>query len=130
MNDVKRMALFDKLYKQLPKINCKGLCSESCGPIAASEFEVKRLEIAANHPLSVDDELTCSMLKDKRCSVYEHRPMVCRLFGLVKKMICEHGCVPERRLTDPEVDRFMSKAAQLGGNIRVSKTPKGEDYVP
>lgn len=124
------MALFDKLYKQLPSISCKGLCSESCGPIAASEFEIKRLELAAKHPLKVDDELTCSMLKEHRCSVYEHRPMVCRLFGLVKQMPCPHGCSPERRLTDPEVHRFMTKATELGGNLRVSQTPKGEDYVP
>lgn len=130
MNDIKRMALFDKLYKQIPTIACKGLCAEACGPIAATEFEVKRLEMAANHPLTVDAELTCSMLKEHRCTVYEHRPMVCRLFGLVKQMPCPHGCTPERRLTDPEANRFMSKALDLGGNYRVSQTPEGENYVP
>lgn len=130
MNDVKRMALFDKLYRQVPKIECKGLCSESCGPIAASEFEVKRLEMAANRPLTVDAELTCSMLVEKRCSVYEHRPLVCRLFGLTKAMRCEHGCATERRMTDAEAYHLMNKAQQLGGPTRVSKTPKGDNYVP
>ena len=121
MNDTRRAELFDKLYRSLPTIHCKGLCYDNCGPIAASEFEIRRLEQAANAPLTIDDNLTCSMLKENRCSVYAYRPLVCRLFGLVKQMKCEHGCTPSRRLTEPEAFRLLSKAAEIGGPTCASK---------
>src|SRR2546429_6087610 len=36
-----------------------------------------------------------SMLRNGRCTVYEVRPMICRLWGMVEGMQCPHGCVPE-----------------------------------
>jgi Fe-S-cluster containining protein len=34
----------------------------------------------------------CPALVDGRCSVYEDRPLICRLWGAVESMPCVHGC--------------------------------------
>ncbi len=80
----------DWLYSLLPELECKGLCSESCRHIACSKTEYERLG-----SLTMDAEGYCSFLKDGRCSVYENRPMICRLWGIDETMQCPHGCIPE-----------------------------------
>jgi Fe-S-cluster containining protein len=88
-----------KMYENLPKIECKGLCHTNCSVIPFSEYEYNRQE---THPPKVD-KMRCGYLTpENRCSIYEKRPLTCRLFGLVKKMQCHHGCVPERFLTEQE----------------------------
>jgi len=37
-----------------------------------------------------------------KCKGYEGRPRICRLFGMVEKMKCPHGCEPSRWITDEE----------------------------
>lgn len=113
----------DKIYKKLPKLNCKGLCQQSCSLIKVGELERKRvaqhlgsdpfipsenfLEVLAASPF---DQWKCSLLKDGKCSIYRIRPLICRLFGLVEKMKCPFGCVPDRWLTDSEAKKMMEKA--------------------
>lgn len=36
-------ARFDDLYAQVPDAGCKGLCQESCGPLAMHPFERARV---------------------------------------------------------------------------------------
>ncbi len=77
----------------VPSANCKGLCAESCGPIVPSFAEDMR--IMERHNVSIDFDkttLTCSLLKDGKCSIYEDRPLLCRLWGVVEKMPCVFGC--------------------------------------
>lgn len=59
--------------------------------------------------------LTCPMLKNKQCSVYPVRPMICRIWGLVRKLRCPHGCEPDRWLTDEEARQFINQSLFLGG---------------
>lgn len=108
------------LYSQLPAIDCKGLCHDSCTAIDASQLE---RDVLAEHgvtlpdttPLAVIDRYqatghidTCPALSPfGRCTVYEVRPFVCRAFGAVshrnvpaavrfaQAMMCQHGCEPE-----------------------------------
>jgi len=104
-------AKLDALYARLPKLDCKGLCYECCGPIKMSAFEAERIwqrtgfniQKAINARLSVliaggkKELATCPLLdlKTKRCSVYDIRPWVCRLWGNIKGMMCPHGCRPK-----------------------------------
>jgi Fe-S-cluster containining protein len=122
MNRKKRQKIERKLeefYKSLPTVNCKGLCQESCGPIAMTEFEYDRLMEKAKNPLTIsDDDGTCSMLKDGRCSVYEVRPLICRLWGLTKEMECPHGCVPTRWISRAEGFELLTKAHELTESYR------------
>lgn len=100
----------------LPKLHCKGLCHQSCGPIAMSRAEYNTLRDIVGEKLQCEfwgdmamvtnfdrTTLACPLLTvDKRCSVYEHRPMLCRIWGMVKAMKCPFGCRPSRWLSDAE----------------------------
>ena len=108
----------DQLYSRLPKINCRKLCQESCGPILMTKPEwdrvLKKMGLKTDAKLPLNPDLTCPMLKNGLCSVYTVRPLICRLFGLVEKMRCPHGCRPERWLSDSEAEDFLRALDQIG----------------
>lgn len=133
------------LYAELPTIECKGYCANSCGPIDMSNVERSRLSdlgvdipiySKAQHAAWMDqlrtygeESLDCPALVDKksnpfapkmrmgRCSVYEDRPLICRLWGVVESMPCESGCVVSpRMLTDAEAFDFIFRALDIGGD--------------
>ncbi len=107
--------LFARLYRKVPRSQCQGRCQSACGPILASPFEVSRVEHAGGKPLEVDEKLQCSMLTaEGRCSVYPERPLICRLFGVVRAMSCPFGCRPERWLTESEAHELLARAQWLG----------------
>lgn len=94
------MATIAEVYAQVPDVACKGLCADYCGPIgcSAAEADAMRedgvlLPSIRLHP--VQGVYTCSHLTDAgRCAIYAHRPLICRLFGAVRRMRCPHGCKP------------------------------------
>lgn len=84
-----------RVYAQVPRIACKGLCHDACGPIGMTPIEKYLLDKAAGHEVHTAGltGLTCSALgPDKRCTAYEDRPLICRLWGVTDGMACEHGC--------------------------------------
>ena len=116
------MAKLDEIYKKIPNIKCKGLCHGSCNFIVIGKKEKTRLEnsgIHGNFVLREDFDQTveisglerkCSMLSDcGKCTIYNERPFICRLFGTVKKMACPFGCKPDRWLTDSQAKKLMNK---------------------
>lgn len=107
----------DALYASLPKLACRGWCSASCGPLAMSVRERSRITEQARQPVSHDVSGTCSLLTDlQRCSVYEIRPMICRLWGMVERMPCPYGCRPDGGLLpDSEGRRLLMEAERIGG---------------
>lgn len=64
---------------------------------------------------------------DGRCSVYVVRPLLCRLWGMVDKMRCPHGCVPSRWPADDEIKaifacyKAIDKQVVVLGNIEDAK---------
>lgn len=60
----------------------------------------------------------CSALDLSRlvCQVYEDRPMVCRIWGLIEALACPWGCRPEGGFLD-DIDglRLMNSALWYGG---------------
>ena len=116
MSEGKRIKLLEKQYARIPKIQCKGLCHEACGPIAATELEVKRVEELAGKKLDLTMDLTCSLLTaDKKCAGYANRPLVCRIFGASKHLRCPHGCEPERFLTESEEVDILKEVTRIDG---------------
>lgn len=61
------------IYDQVPGVNCKGLYHGACGPVPATALE-----------------------REKIRSVYEARPLICRVYGVAEGLRCEHGCWPEK----------------------------------
>ncbi len=111
---------FALLYSQVPSIACKGLCQQCCGPIMADPAEVEHFESKTGksfpNPFSVlkSEDLSCPELNSVtgKCNVYQHRPLICRLWGVVDTpmMRCPHGCVPSRWLTDEESRSLLDTA--------------------
>jgi Fe-S-cluster containining protein len=120
-------AKLDALYGQLPAIDCRGLCVDSCGPIPAGHAERERMERAHGRPLHatpvrtvIDGTLElcheCSMLEDGRCVAYDIRPMICRLWGIVANLKCPYGCVPVGgHLSVEEGYAFLAEAFDIAG---------------
>ncbi len=127
----------ERLYRRVPKIDCKGLCQRACGPIEPAAIELKRIEkvtgrapfvpgfstegvhssgelllVASDHMRR--HSMVCSKLdEDGKCTCYAIRPMICRLWGVVESMKCPHGCRPARYLTAQEADRLLRKVLEL-----------------
>lgn len=121
----------DRLYTQLPTINCKGLCVECCGPICMTDMEADRIsKQVPDFPLKkttiglesgqvlgegyVSDCLRCPLLSNEgRCTVYSIRPLICRLWGMVQSMRCPFGCTPSRWVTPRESFKLLSEAERI-----------------
>lgn len=104
------------VYDRIPKLDCKGLCQQSCGPISYEEVEGARCgypAVRADGP----DPFRCDKLSVMGlCSVYENRPAICRLWGIVRDMRCPHGCVPERWLTREQGFEILAAVRELSGS--------------
>jgi len=121
----RRLALHD-VYERVPSLACRGLCVESCGPIAMSNAEDARLRelgvtipsmVATAAAMANGEEYFCPALVDGRCSVYEDRPTICRLWGATESMPCPHGCRPDVPLTQEESHELLRLAARAGGGM-------------
>lgn len=102
-----------RIYARIPEVHCRGLCQEACGLTGMSPVEAKAIKdrvgerftptIGTNPILLISKTGVCPLLNpDGKCSVYEDRPAVCRLFGAVKAMRCPHGCRPKKWLRESE----------------------------
>ncbi len=103
------------LYASVPSVPCKGLCHDQCTliPVAKAEREAiadhtgRRVKTIPDMQQAVmrpaDDGLTCRYLKKSRCTIYEVRPMICRLYGAAEGLECPHGCRPVGGLLSRDV---------------------------
>ncbi|WP_344029820.1 YkgJ family cysteine cluster protein [Pseudonocardia kongjuensis] len=120
------VAELQRIYDDLPAVACKGRCADACTSIDMSGLERQRIrdrgvEIAPRlpvHELTTLDRFDrvprCAALTVlNTCSVYEVRPLICRLFGAARGLRCEHGCVPDRELTDPEAFKLIAQVTEL-----------------
>jgi Fe-S-cluster containining protein len=62
------------------------------------------------------NHMNCPMLKDGRCSVYDIRPAICRLFGAAadKMLECPKGCRPETYMDGAKAGSMLSEVERLG----------------
>ena len=94
----------DALYATLPRLDCRRQCGAFCGPIKVGPDEWRRIVTRVGGEPSARTlmlGLRCPFVTDTGlCSVYDVRPMVCRLWGAVRTvMACPHGCEPSRWLS-------------------------------
>jgi Fe-S-cluster containining protein len=127
-------AQLQALYDQIPSIpDCDGRCWTSCGPIDMSDRERHRIRKAGHRitpwrdALASLDAYYCEALTgEKRCAVYESRPLVCRLWGATEGLKCPFGCIPEGGwLTDHDGYRLIFESLRIGGHPRAAEMPSG-----
>ena len=125
------------LFSNIPDLDCKGLCHQSCGPIVISHAEQEHIRtycaengirfkplptkltlesIIAHTRSSLDGDtacLECVYLKDNKCQVYEARPIICRLFGISEGMECPYGCKPASKLSFEDGHTLIKEAKKI-----------------
>jgi Fe-S-cluster containining protein len=76
-----------------------------------SKGEWDRIEAKIGKIPDIGEDLTCPLFDKEtgKCTVYEVRPLVCRLFGMVKKMKCKYGCKPSKWLSDRKAFKLMDE---------------------
>lgn len=127
MNDAKRAALHE-IYEQIPKIECKGLCTNECTNIGFFKPEFEHLvQITGREPkLDVMTERCNYLTQEGRCGVYDDRPWVCRAYGVDTRMPCPHGCKAERIMDSMESSILLKRIANVLGTreVRFNSTPQ------
>lgn len=129
MNNTAKLAKIDALLGTIPGFQCKEGCFDCCGPVELSRLEYMRcIQASGRSAEDVRQQMKnnlkqgnylCPLLdpETKKCSVYEVRPAICRLFGAVKgELLCPHGYAPERSalLSDKQAREILRKVEELG----------------
>lgn len=113
----------DAATARIPSFTCKPGCTECCGPVLMTRAEHFRILAARGGngwPIVKPGTITCGLLTDSgRCSVYEIRPAVCRLFGAarVERLQCPVGCGPEKPISAVEAGIILKTVERLGGAL-------------
>jgi Fe-S-cluster containining protein len=123
--DQARVDALEALYAELPTIECRGKCWDSCGRLPLLQIERRRIAEAG---VTIPDgtkargPMVCPALSMfRQCSVYEIRPTICRLWALVDNMHCNFGCVPTGgRLSVAEGYEFLARAFEIDGQHDVA----------
>lgn len=124
------MSRLTEIYAEVPDVGCKGLCWNHCTTISLFAAERTALELATGRPVIGEHfeaseqgpELTiigangpCPHLSaSHRCSVYEHRPIICRVFGAADGLPCPHGCKPPKPMADEQTFDLFNRVEALG----------------
>ena len=127
MTKSKKLRILREIYESIPNAGCKGLCVSACSTIPVFTFELDRLEAVTGRKLptvAAGDDIgglilgndigaPCPLLVMGRCSVYDHRPLICRAFGSVEGLRCPHGCRPDKLLSNEEQYANFERVAEL-----------------
>lgn len=128
MTNAEKMAQIDALLSTIPSFKCKPGCADCCGPVYLSRLEFYRCVKASGRSVenvrqhmeknAKQKILACPLLdkKTNRCSVYEVRPAICRIFGTSKELLCPHGYAPEpeKMLDDARARQILALVKELG----------------
>jgi hypothetical protein len=113
------------LYAELPELDCIGSCWDSCGRIGMTGLEHRRTEaagVAIPEGRITDPPAVCPALTMlHQCSVYDVRPLICRLWGVTDTLPCPFGCRPKdgrAMLTDEQAYEYMARVYDIAGEHR------------
>ena len=127
MTKSKKLRILREIYESIPSAGCKGLCVSECTTVPVFTFELAQLEAVTARKLPTilaGDDIgglllgseigtPCPLLVMGRCSVYDHRPLICRAFGSVEGLRCPHGCRPDKLLSNEEQYENFERVAEL-----------------
>lgn len=117
-----------RLYAQIPTFECKKGCTLCCKqPVPFSKWEWEKLgdKQLPETPLETAIKLPdmeaklcykCPYSVGGHCSIYEDRPLMCRLFGSMEGLPCPIGYGPEKPLTKDQAQKLIVEYRKLAGN--------------
>ncbi len=105
------------LREQIPSFECVPGCHDCCGPVTTSSEEMARLprKSAAEQEAALA-ELNCVHLGPNGCTVYDERPLICRLFGTTQNLPCPNGRRPAELIhptAEKAVHQFIASTRQV-----------------
>ncbi|WP_285783276.1 YkgJ family cysteine cluster protein [Microbispora sp. NBRC 16548] len=115
-----------QVYSRIPEVACQGLCAHDCtDDIGMGPRERQRLRRAgvqmppreqAKERAAAHGPSPCPALADGRCTAYEARPAICRIYGVTEGLRCPYGCpiASRRPLTMAEGFALVDAAAAAG----------------
>jgi hypothetical protein len=109
--DAKDAKLHGRLYKKIPRFECIEGCTDCCGPVPWTEWELKQAGLEAPPPERADK--TCQFADGGSCQIYQHRPLMCRLFGTVEDLRCPHGRGPLKVLSVEDGHTIVSRYKRM-----------------
>lgn len=74
-------------------MRCDAGCGDCCGPVPVTDAELSAVKrhMARYRVQAVDRGRWTCPFYDGRCTVYEARPVLCRLFGHTAGLLCSRG---------------------------------------
>ena len=128
MNNTARLAKIEDLLKNVPTFKCLDGCADCCGPVMMSRLEMRRIVARTDIPqhrleaqwMLKKGCLNCPLLTpDKKCSVYDIRPAICRVFGSSDhpRLTCPHGLGPDKKMTRAETNSLIDEVMTTGLGI-------------
>jgi len=104
-----------RIYKKIPAFTCKEGCTDCCGPVPMTEYEANRLELAEQITPFKPGTMDCSFICEGKCSVYDKRPYLCRVFGVVDsgRLKCPHGYKPKAPMSPNDLQNLTSEYMAL-----------------
>lgn len=107
------------LFAAIPSFRCPEGCVACCGPVPFSAWEWSRLTSAERlRGRRIKDPLTCPFIESGRCSIYDRRPLMCRIFGTTPDLLCPRGHRPVTLLDSRDarqiVSRYVDEIEALG----------------
>jgi len=105
------------LRQQIPSFECVPGCHDCCGPVTTSSEEMARLprKTAAEQEAALN-ELNCVHLGPNGCTVYDERPLICRLFGTTPTLPCPNGRRPVELIhprIEQQVHEYIASTRQV-----------------
>ncbi|MDF1763587.1 MAG: YkgJ family cysteine cluster protein [Oleibacter sp.] len=106
-----------RLRERIPTFECVEGCHDCCGPVTTSSEEMSRLPVKsdAEHEAALE-HLNCVHLGPKGCTVYDERPLICRLFGTTPRMPCPNDRRPEEMIdpkTEQQIHHYIATTRQV-----------------
>lgn len=96
--------------------NCIENCNaECCGvvPIPTQKYrifkrkikkKIREIMILRDHTVLMTEDCSCPFLDDNhKCSIYEHRPMICKLYGTSNKLPCPYVDINGNKRTEEDI---------------------------
>jgi len=95
-----------ELYKEIPRSVCKKDCVKCCSNMI--QFTPSECDAMGGY----EYDGFCSHVKNGKCSIYERRPFVCRIYGTSEMLRC-NDCTPERFLSEEETVDIVHRYTQI-----------------
>jgi len=70
--------------------------------------------------------LMCPFKGETGCAIYERRPLICRLFGHIERMVCPHGCGADSQIEKEKADMISGNYYAGGKNWLMRPIPLSE----